>query len=63
MLGLLERKEPLGDSNETASDLLERALESGVRIENVDRRRISDESLSFAGGLVLVQQRVSTRMK
>jgi hypothetical protein len=61
MLQLLERKDPLDESNETATDLLERALENGVQVEDVDRRRATDESLSFAGGLVLVQQHVMVR--
>jgi hypothetical protein len=60
---LVERRQPLDETADTATDLLERELESGVKIENATRRRQSreDSVRSDLGGLIVTQEHIETR--
>lgn len=58
----LKRRKPLDEGGDTATDLLERELESGVKVEPREKRgEVKENSVrSDLGGLLVTQEHIET---
>lgn len=58
----LKRRKPLDEGGDTATDLLERELESGVKVETLPKRgELKEDSVrSDLGGLLVTEEHIET---